>query len=203
MKIAVTILAAGGSTRMGEFNKLLLLIDDKPMIYSVCRMVLDAKVNQIILVTGYQNKEVEKSIPKGINKIVYNRNWESGMMSSIYAGMSKLEKDVDGNMIVLGDMPLISTMTINKIIGEFNKHDGKRIVYPIYGDRQANPVIFPRKYFTEILNSKGDKGCKIVLKKYPGDSVGIHINSDEVIIDCDTRDDYFLIEKKLINHVQT
>ena len=59
MKIAVTILAAGGSTRMGELNKLLLLIDDKPIIYSVCRMVLDAKVNQIILVTGYQNNKVE------------------------------------------------------------------------------------------------------------------------------------------------
>ena len=203
MKIAVTILAAGGSTRMGDHNKLLLLINDKPMIYSVCRMVLDAKVNQIILVTGYQNNEVEKSIPKGINKIVYNRNWESGMMNSIHAGMSKLEKDVDGNMIVLGDMPLINTMTINKIIRKFTKHNGNHIVYPIYGDKQANPVIFPRKYFPEILNSKGDRGCKKVLKKYSGDSIGIYIDSDEVIIDCDTRDDYFLIEKKLINNVQT
>ena len=203
MKIAVTILAAGGSTRMGELNKLLLLIDGKPMIYSVCRMVLDAKVNQIILVTGYQNNKVEKAIPKEINKIVYNRNWESGMMSSIYAGMSKLEKDVDGNMIVLGDMPLISTITINKIIGEFNKHNGNHIVYPTYENRQANPVIFPRKYFSEILNSKGDRGCKKVLKKYPGDAVGIPVNSDEVIIDCDTRDDYLLVENKLLNNVQT
>ena len=59
------------------------------------------------------------------------------------------------------------------------------------------------KYFAEILNSKGDKGCKKVLKKYPGDAVGIPINSDEVIIDCDTRDDYFLVENKLLNNVQT
>ena len=166
-------------------------------------MVLDAEVDQIILVTGHQNKEVEKSIPEGINTIVYNKNWEEGMMSSIYAGMSKLEKDVDGNMIVLGDMPLISTITIKKIIGEFNKHNGNHIVYPTYKNRQANPVIFPRKYFSEILNSKGDRGCKKVLKKYPGDAVGIPVNSDEVIIDCDTRDDYFLVENKLLNNVQT
>ena len=96
MKIAVTILAAGGSTRMGDLNKLLLLIDDKPIIYSVCRMVLDAKVNQIILVTGYQSNEVEKSIPKGINKIVYNRDWESGMMSSIYLECLNLKKMLMG-----------------------------------------------------------------------------------------------------------
>ena len=203
MKIAVTILAAGGSKRMGEFNKLLLLIDDRPMIYSVCKMVLDAKVNQIILVTGYQNKKVEKSIPKGIYTIVNNVEWENGMMSSIYAGMSRLDKDVEGNMIVLGDMPLISTRTINKIIEEFKKNNGNHIVYPVYNSRQANPVIFPRKYFPEILSSKGDKGCKKVLKKYPGDALGIPINTDEVIIDCDTRDDYFLVEKKLLNNVQT
>ena len=203
MKIAVTILAAGGSTRMAELNKLLLLIDGKPMIYSVCKMVLDAKVNQIILVTGYQNKKVEKSIPKGIYTIVNNVEWENGMMSSIYAGMSRLDKDVEGNMIVLGDMPLISTRTINKIIEEFKKHNGNHIVYPVYNSRQANPVIFPRKYFSEILSSKGDKGCKRVLKKYPGDAVGIPINTDEVIIDCDTRDDYFLVENKLLNNVQT
>ena len=131
MKIAVTILAAGGSKRMGELNKLLLLIDDRPMIYSVCKMVLDAKVNQIILVTGYQNKKVEKSVPKGIYTIVNNVEWENGMMSSIYAGMSRLDKDVEGNMIVLGDMPLISTRTINKIIEEFKKNNGNHIVYPV------------------------------------------------------------------------
>jgi len=203
MKISVTILAAGGSQRMGDLNKLLLLIDDKPMIYSVCKMVLDAKINQVVLVTGYQNNEVEKSIPKGIDTIVYNKNWESGMMSSIYAGMSKLEKDIDGNMIVLGDMPLISTMTINKIIIEFNNHNGNQIVYPTYENKQANPVVFPRKYFPEILNLKGDRGCKKLLKKYPGDAVGIPINTDDVVIDCDTRDDYFMVEKKLLNNVQT
>ena len=203
MKISVTILAAGRSQRMGDLNKLLLLIDDKPMIYSVCKMVLDAKINQVVLVTGYQNNEVEKSIPKGIDTIVYNKNWESGMMSSIYAGMSKLEKDIDGNMIVLGDMPLISTMTINKIIIEFNNHNGNQIVYPTYENKQANPVVFPRKYFPEILNLKGDRGCKKLLKKYPGDAVGIPINTDDVVIDCDTRDDYFMVEKKLLNNVQT
>ena len=203
MKISATILAAGSSERMGNFNKLLLLIGNKPIIYSVCKTVLDAKLNQIILVTGYQNAEIEKVLPKEINNIIYNKNWNQGMMSSIYAGMSKLDNDIDGNMIILGDMPLITVDTINVLIDEFNKCNGNHIVYPIYNARQANPVIFPKKYFSEILSFQGDKGCKKVLKKYPGDSIGVHIKSDEVIIDCDTRDDYLLVEKKLLNDVQT
>ena len=94
-------------------------------------------------------------------------------------------------------------VTINLLIDEFKKCNGDHIVYPIYKARQANPVIFPKKYFSEIMLSQGDRGCKKVLKKYPGDAIGIHINSDEVIIDCDTKDDYLLVEKKLLKNVQT
>ena len=203
MKLSATILAAGASKRMGDLNKLLLQIDNKPIIYSVCKTALGSKLDQIILVTGYENSKIEKTVPKGIDNIVYNKKWRQGMMSSIYAGLSNLDDDVDGNMIILGDMPLITEHTINLLIDEFKISNGDRIVYPIYEARQANPVIFPKKYFAEILDSEGDKGCKKVLKKHPGDAVGVHINSDEVIVDCDTRDDYLLVEKKLLNNVQT
>lgn len=203
MKISATILAAGGSKRMGKVNKLLLLIDNEPIIKIVCENVLKAKVDQVILVTGHQSSEVIKVVPNEINEIVNNKDWEKGMMSSIYAGMSRLKKDINGNIIILGDMPLISSETIKSIIKEFNKYNGKHIVYPVFNNRQANPVIFPRKYFSEILFSDGDRGCKKVLKKYPKDSIGIKVNSDEVILDCDTRDDYFLFEKRKLNNVQT
>ena len=203
MKISATILAAGGSKRMGELNKLLLLIDNEPIIKIVCESVLKAKLDQLILVTGYQSSEVIKVVPDEINEIVNNKDWEKGMMSSIYVGMSRINQDIDGNIIILGDMPLISSKTIKSIIKEFNKCNGSHIVYPIYNHRQANPVIFPRKYFSEILFSDGDRGCKKVLKKYPHDSIGIKINSDEVILDCDTRDDYLLVEKRKLNNVQT
>jgi len=100
-------------------------------------------------------------------------------------------------------MPLISVQTINILINIFKKNEGRNIVYPQYNSKQANPVIFPRKYFSEILISNGDRGCKKVLKKYPEDAIGININSDEVILDCDTRDDYLLVQKRKLNNVQT
>ena len=80
--------------------------------------------------------------------------------------------------------------------GKFNYHQGGKIVFPLYGDRQANPVIFPKKYFHEILTANGDHGCKKILKKYPGDGIGVSVESDEVVLDCDTKDDYFLIKSE-------
>ena len=203
MKISATILAAGSSRRMGKSNKLLLHINNEPIIQSVCRTVLETKLNPIIVVTGYENREIEKVIPNEINDIVFNKDWSTGMMSSIFMGISKLDESVDGNMIILGDMPLITKATLNILIAEFNKHKGQRIVHPSYKSIQANPVIFPKKYFSEILKGRGDRGGKKVLKKYSKEAIGVNIDSDEVILDCDTRDDYLLAQMKKRNYVQT
>ena len=151
MKISATILAAGSSRRMGKSNKLLLLINNEPIIQSVCRTVLETKLNPIIVVTGYENRKIEKVIPNEINDIVFNKDWSTGMMSSIFMGISKLDESVDGNMIILGDMPLVTKATLNILIGEFNKNKGQRIVHPSYKSIQANPVIFPKKYFWNCL----------------------------------------------------
>ena len=202
MKISATILAAGKSSRMGDDNKLLLAVNGLPMINRVCKTIISAGLNPVIVVTGFDHKNVGKVIPKGIDKIVFNSNWESGMASSIYVAVSSLGDDVDGNMIVLGDMPKITKETLGQLIKKFIFNEGDRIIYPIYANRQANPVIFPKKYFPEILSSVGDRGCKKVLKQYPDDAVGVPVRSDEVILDCDTKDDYFQITNKLKDYVQ-
>ena len=204
MKVSATILAAGQSSRMENRNKLLLPINEVPMISHVCNTVLTAGLDPVVVVTGCDNELVTQAIPTAINEIIYNSHWQSGMASSIYCGISTLSKNIDGNMIVLGDMPMISKYTLDFLIDEFILHDGDHIIYPIYEKRQANPVIFPKKYFQEILASTGDRGCKKVLMQYPDDAVGVSIDSPEVVFDCDNEDDYFrLLEEKQEFDVKT
>ena len=197
MIISATILAAGGSSRMGYENKLLLPLNGDLVINRICYTVLNSGMKPVIVVTGFQHTEIEKALPELIDQIAYNPNWEQGMAGSVYTGISLLPDTVDGNMIVLGDMPLLTTHTLNRLIEQFCIHDGKKIIYPVYSDQQANPVIFPRKYFSEILSSTGDRGCKKVLKQYPDDAIGISIDSEEVILDCDNKDDYYSILSKI------
>ena len=191
MIISATILAAGGSSRMEDENKLLLPFQESLVINQVCNTILNSGLKPVIVVTGFEHKKIEKALPKSIDQIIHNPEWEDGMAGSIYAGMSILPDTVDGNMIVLGDMPLLTTHTLKQLIEQFCVHEGKQIIYPVYSGQQANPVIFPRKYFNEILSSTGDKGCKKVLKQYPDDAVEVLVDSNEVILDCDTKDDYF------------
>ena len=197
MKVSATILAAGESSRMENGNKLLLPINKIPMISHVCNTVLTAGLNPVVVVTGFESDLVTQAIPTAINDIIYNSHWQSGMASSIYEGLSALPQNVDGNMIVLGDMPMISKDTLTLLIDEFIMLNGQHIIYPIYEERQANPVIFPKKYFQEILSSTGDRGCKKVLKQYPDDVVGVSIGSPEVVFDCDSEDNYFRLLEEM------
>ncbi|CUV09160.1 Molybdopterin biosynthesis protein MoeA / CTP:molybdopterin cytidylyltransferase [hydrothermal vent metagenome] len=197
MKVSAIILAAGQSSRMENGNKLLLPINEIPMISHVCNTVLTAGLDPVVVVTGFESDLVTQAIPTAINDIIYNSHWQSGMASSIYEGLSALPQNVDGNMIVLGDMPMISKDTLTLLIDEFIMLNGQHIIYPIYEERQANPVIFPKKYFQEILSSTGDRGCKKVLKQYPDDVVGVSIGSPEVVFDCDSEDNYFRLLEEM------
>ena len=197
MKVSATILAAGQSSRMENGNKLLLPINGIPMISHVCNTVLKAALDPVVVVTGCDNELVTQAIPTAINEIIYNSHWQSGMASSIYSGISALPKNIDGNMIILGDMPMLSKNTLGLLIDEFSVQQGNHIIYPIYEDRQANPVIFPKKYFQEILSTTGDLGCKKVLKRYPDDAVGVSIGLLEVVFDCDNEDDYFRLLEEI------
>ena len=119
MKVSATILAAGQSSRMENGNKLLLPINEIPMISHVCNTVLKAALDPVVVVTGCDNELVTQAIPTAINEIIYNSHWQSGMASSIYSGISALPKNIDGNMIVLGDMPMLSNNTLDLLIDEF------------------------------------------------------------------------------------
>ncbi len=182
---------------MENGNKLLLPINEIPIISHVCNTVLTAELDPVVVVTGFESDLVTQVIPTEINDIIYNSHWQSGMASSIYKGLSALPQNVDGNMIILGDMPMISKDTLTLLIDEFIMHNGQHIIYPIYEERQANPVIFPKKYFQEILSSTEDRGCKKVLKQYPDDAVGVSIGSPEVVFDCDSEDNYFRLLEEM------
>tara|TARA_Y100001970_G_scaffold277625_1_gene382115 strand:+ start:2622 stop:3224 length:603 start_codon:yes stop_codon:yes gene_type:complete len=189
LNISATILAAGSSQRMGD-NKLLLPFQDNTLINVVCKTIIDSYLKPVFVVTGFENKKVLESLPKSIDKIIYNEDWSRGMATSINKAISSLPNNIDGNMIVLGDMPLITVKTINKLHQVFLNNNGNKIIYADYLGKQANPVIFPRKFFDEILHLNGDRGCKKIIYKNRKSSIGVPIDSSEVIFDCDTKDDY-------------
>lgn len=200
MNISATILAAGSSKRMEGANKLLLLYKGQTLTNLISLNLINSFLDPIFIITGFEHKKILKNLPKSLNNIIYNKDWSMGISKSINIAISSLPDHIDGNMFILGDMPLITVKTLNKLKSAFKMSDGEKIIYAEYLGKQANPVIFPKKYFEEILLLEGDTGCKKIISKNKNESIGIPIDSTEVIFDCDTQDDYAeLVSNMAIN----
>lgn len=188
--VAAIILAAGGSQRIEAENKLLLPILGVPMITHVSLSVKDAGYDPVLVITGHEEDQIRLALDKEDVEFVRNESWKTGISSSIKKGISVLPQDLHGCLIVLGDMPLVSVETCRRLKQTFEKNEGEKIVFPSVDKHQGNPVLFPRKYFGEIMSITGDKGCKSILMRHPEDTVPLTVTSDEVLLDCDTQEDY-------------
>ena len=91
--ISAIVLAAGQSKRMGGDNKLIKKYNKKYLINHIISTLIKSKVNKIIVVLGFQKLKVRKITVKNkkIN-FVYNKNYKSGMASSIKTGLKKVSK---------------------------------------------------------------------------------------------------------------
>ena len=107
--ITAILLAAGESKRMDGENKLLKKVNNVPLIKHSVKNILNSSVNELIIITGHQNEEIEKIIDKNEKiKFVYNNKYKNGMVSSIKAGLQNLSKETHAFFISLGDMPEVN-----------------------------------------------------------------------------------------------
>lgn len=182
MKIAGLILAAGGSTRMGNENKLLMPFNGKPMVNHVVDGSLDSNLDHTCVVVGHDASKIKSLMGNQDIQLVENEQWVSGMASSIGAGVSELN-EFDGIVILLGDMPMVTSELINEII-DHGAQD--RIVVPMKDGRQGNPVFFGSTFRDELTSVTGDSGAKSVIQKNRSSVLEIEVQSDAIFKDYDT-----------------
>jgi len=165
--ITAILLAAGQSKRMFDENKLKKKYKGVPLIKYAVKNILNSSIEELIIVLGYQNKEIEKVIDKNSKiKFVYNWNFNEGMSSSIKTGLNELSNDTKAFFICLGDMPNISEKIYNQLIIEMSKNKNKKIFVPYHKDKQANPVLFSIEMKSKIEKLEGDFGAKKIIDYY-------------------------------------
>jgi len=184
MKIGAVVLAAGEGRRFGG-NKLLVTVGGEPVITRVLR-ALDG-IERVVVV-GAHVEELMQYLRSEV--VIYNPNYREGMSTSIKLGL-RFFQDYDAVLIVLGDMPLITRETINKIINTY--HEGCTAVIPTHKGLRGNPVLIHRLLFNELMRLKGDVGARELLRDR-ADVCYVECGP-EVIMDIDTLDDLARIER--------
>ena len=184
-EIAAIVLAAGRSARMGGPNKLLATIDGVPLVRHVVDAAKSSKASHVTLVTGSHAEQVSGLFKKNEIQIIHNSNYAKGLSSSLAAGIAAVPDNAVAAIVLLGDMPMISTATINRLIDAFNPETGAGIVVPTFNGKRGNPVLWGRQYFNEFRTISGDVGARHLIGRYADAVVEIEIG-EEVALDLDT-----------------
>ncbi len=181
--ITAIVMASGHSKRMGK-NKLLMNYKNKPIIQHTLETINKCNLEEKILITQY--KEVEKLGKELKYKVIINKDSHKGQSESIKLGLIN-SKESDGYMFFVGDQPLLSEETINKLIATFEE-DKTYIIIPRCSGVNGSPVIYPSIYKEELLKLEGDKGGKQIIKT---SSKVKYVEVDkESLFDIDNETDY-------------
>jgi molybdenum cofactor cytidylyltransferase len=187
-KIAVIVLAAGRSLRMGDSNKLLMKVAGREMVARTVEQARSVSRKPVVVVTGHEAQKVREVVGDKDVVFVHNEQFEHGLSTSLKAGITALEGDVDGALVMLGDMPLVSIRVLEKLLGVFQSQSS--ICQPVVGKRRGNPVIWGREYFAEICGVEGDKGGRGLLEKYHQKITLVEVKSDSIFVDFDRPEDF-------------
>ena len=186
--LSAILLAAGQSKRMDGENKLTKELRGIPLIKLSEKNILASSIDELIVVLGHQKEIIETLIDKNEKiKFVFNKDFESGMASSIKTGIDNLSDKTEAFFICLGDMPMINSDVYNQLIKSRSQKD---ILVPTYNGQQGNPVLFNKSMKEKIMGITGDVGAKKILELNKDKILNLEIDDQSITKGFNTQGDF-------------
>lgn len=173
--IAVIILAAGASSRMGR-TKALLPWRGKTVLEHLVAQVEAAAINRLVVVTGASHAEIAGRTALGSDRLCENQDWEQGMGTSIRAGVDLLLKqfpDCKGILVLLADQPLVDADYLEIICSQFSGTP-QCLVATRHGNANGVPALFGSAYFDPLRQLPPEKGARALLASFADRIIGIN-----------------------------
>lgn len=183
------VLAAGRSSRFAGGPKLLAEVDGKPLIRHALEAVLAAPVDAIVLVLAPQTHDaIATAAGQGRWSTCVNPRFAEGLSTSLLAGLNALPGGLDGALVILGDMPGITSGLIGRILDKATQYP-EAIVHPLTPEgQQGHPVYWPADIFPQFSELTGDQGGKPLLRRHAHRIVTVPSGRDAAT-DIDTLED--------------
>ena len=185
-RITALVLAAGRSTRMGANNKLIEPVDGKPMVRHVVEAALASDASGVRVVTGSKPAEVQHALDGLDVSYTHNPAFADGLSTSLAAGTASLGDDVDGVIVLLGDMPLVTAGLINRLIAAFDPAENRAICIPVHNGKRGNPVLWGARFFPDMAKIQGDTGARHLVGENAEWLVEVEAGDAAIFRDIDT-----------------
>lgn len=181
--LAVLILAAGISSRLGNLTKQLLVYKNETLLKIAVKKAFEIS-KDVFVILGHEKEKCEKELEDFDVNIIYNPNYKKGMGSTLSLGINHT-KEFNHTMVMLCDQPFIPISHFQALKENIQNEN---IIASLYEKNKSPkaPAIFPKKYYDELLKLDADIGAKEILQKES--CINIQLEKD-FSIDIDTKDD--------------
>jgi len=189
-RVAVILLAAGRSTRMGGPNKMLADANGQPLVVHAVKAALASQSVEVVVVLGHMAEQVKAAIvqvvPTSRLRFVINPDFAEGLSTSVRTGIAALGKDIDAAIVQLGDMPGVNSALLDRLMAAFSPVEGRSICVPTSGGKRGNPVLWDRRFFPEIAKVEGDTGARHLIGEHADLVCEVEMTGEAAITDIDT-----------------
>lgn len=187
--LAIVLLAAGGSTRLGQ-PKQLVHVDGEALVLRTARSLLRLEPAAMLVVTGCESDRVKEQLGGLPLQIVHNAEWKEGMGTSIACGVRNLPEGIEGVLIMLCDQWRVDSTDLKRLFEAWNI-DISDIVTASWKEEKTTifspPAIFPGSLFHELKNLTGDQGAKRIIEEFKGKTTSVEMKN--AAFDLDEKDD--------------
>ncbi|MFL6547729.1 MAG: NTP transferase domain-containing protein [Povalibacter sp.] len=195
----VIVLAAGSSSRLGQ-PKQLVRIGGRPALHRVVSSATGLAGHSVTVVVGSHASDLSRLLAHSPASVLVNRHWEEGMASSVRCGLSALPAACDAVLILLGDQVAVTSDDLKRLAAAWNGQDGS-IAAATYDQHVGVPAIFPRTFFPELMELRGDQGARRIIER--NSYRLIRVPMQNAAIDLDTPEDLVAITQRFERNEQS
>ena len=186
--LAGLVLAAGFSSRMGEFKPLLPLAGISAFERCI-NLLRAAGVAEVIAVLGHRADELRPLTERCGARCVMNTQFEQGMYSSIVAGSRALPDWAKGAFVLPADTPLVRATTIRQLAEAFDPRQ-EGIVYPVFAGHRGHPPLIAQSILAEAARDEASGPLSALLARHRHRAIDLPVADGAIHMDMDTPADY-------------
>ena len=185
MQIGAVIVAAGMSSRMGDF-KPMLNIGSISIAQRIVATFHQAGVDRIVVITGYNAQQLERHLSNSGLIFLRNVDYETTQMfDSAKIGLRYLQDKCDRILFTPVDIPLFTAMTVTELIAS-----GAELACPVCRGQTGHPLLIASSLVPALLNDSGEGGLAGAISRCGAAMTQVPVDDPGILHDADTPADY-------------
>ena len=185
MDTGAVVVAAGMSSRMGDF-KPMLSIGTISVAQRVVATLKQAGAARVVVVTGYNAEELERHLASSGVVFLRNENYRTThMFDSALIGLRYLRDKCRQVLFTPVDIPLFTAATVDALLTS-----GAELACPVCGGTRGHPILMSANVIDRVLEDSGESGLDGALSRCGVPMTLVEVDDPGILHDADTPEDY-------------